>query len=124
MGKTANDPACTSAPTRENGEITLLSEQGVENLDQLGDVELGDQEITSFGSPDDDRAIANITAHLRRTRSGSKLDDDGVQDLAIDLYNRVCEKIRANRMSWDQIQKSAEIFGEEPQALSERLHNN
>lgn len=120
MGKTANDPTCSS-PVRGDGEIALLADQGVEHLEAHLDHQANEEQGLSFGSAVDDRAILNAMAHLRQTATGSRADEEALQDLAIDLYNRICAGIRSGKMTQQQIVRAAEILGERPEELSSRV---
>ena len=117
MGKTTQ---MTDQPaSRPAGEIGLLAEEGVGNISDFGGVAAADSETTSFG--DDDQAIRNVISKLSKSHSGSAMSEERLQDTAIDLYNSVCRKIRAGKLPWEQIQHAGELFGEEPQALADRL---
>jgi hypothetical protein len=122
MGKTQGQhPAVPESSRSQDGEIALLSDQGIENIDSFQHQEAGQAPETRFGSPEEHQAIVNTIDHLRRTPTGQKHSAEELEDLAIDLYNRICQGIRASRLTTEEIKRAAKIFGQDPEALSRRI---
>jgi hypothetical protein len=104
-----------------DGEITLLSEQGVENIDDLQQQAAGEDSQQRFGDDHEHQAIVNIISHLRTTERGQRASSEQLEDLAIDLYNRVCQGIRGGQLSEPQIAQAAKIFGQRPEQLQQQV---
>jgi len=122
MGKTTQHQS--QATPRSDGEIALLADEGVGNISDYDNFVAAETKAPLFGDLEDDHAIGNVINHLRRVRQSANsgaTDEDKLQDLAIDLYNNICDRIRAGRMSWPQIEHAAGIFGEDPEKLANRL---
>lgn len=107
----------TTAP-RDAGEIPLLD---ADRLDDHADAVARATSGSSFGDVDDDRAITRLVDKLKTTSVGARASDERLQDMAIDLYNRLCDEIRTGNASAEKVAETARLFGESPDHLSERL---
>lgn len=119
MGKT--EQLAEQTALRDENEIHLLADEGVENIDDFRGVEQK-TEVISYGNSDDDRAINRIKSRLATSPDGRT--EDQIEDLAIALYNRTCEGIRDGSLSSAQIAKAAEIFGETPDIIRQRFRDS
>lgn len=68
----------------------------------------------------DEAAIEHIAERLRKQGGRSA---ETIEEVSVDLYNKICENIRSGRASRDQIQSAAELFRENPQELLDRLRS-
>lgn len=126
MGKTENSITCAAATSRQDddGEIALLSSQGIENIDSLEGHEAKKQDSESqFGAPDEHQAIVSAIEHLRSTPTGQRCSAEQLEDLAIDLYNRICQGIQNGKISATQLQQAAKIFNQRPEELQQQARN-
>lgn len=118
MGRGGNSNDAAAAEAR-SGEIPLLDADRLD--DHVSRAATETDTGTSFGDPDDDRALRRLISRLRRIPATAKLSDDELEDRAIDLYNRTCDKIRSGRATEREVAKAAALFGESPEHLRERL---
>lgn len=107
-----------SMSPRDAGEIPLLD---ADRLDDHANAVARGNGAASFGDVDDDRALGRLIEKLKGTSVAASKSDEDLQDMAIDLYNKMCDPIRTGRATDEQIARAAQIFGESPDHLSERL---
>lgn len=94
----------------EDGEIPLL------DADRLHDgIPAKEKEEEKN---DDERALLCIADRLRISRSRS---EEQIEELAADLYNKICQQIRSGNITEEQLAHFAELLGESPQSLRDRL---
>lgn len=94
----------------EDGEIPLLDadrlHEGIPAKEEEGE------------KNDDERALLHIADRLRSSRPRP---EDQIEELAADLYNKICQQIRSGRMTEEQLAHFAELLGESSQSLRDRL---
>ena len=66
----------------------------------------------------DDLAIERVCNRLRQQGGRS---EEVLEEISVDLYNKLCENIRSGRASEEQLRSAAELFGENPDDLRARL---
>lgn len=102
----------------EEGEIAFLD---ADNIDDYQSRAAGSDNQASFGAPDDDRAIRNLIAILKRRPGARASSDEQLEDQAISLYNGICAKISDGTASDAEIKRASELFDENPSDLIDRL---
>jgi hypothetical protein len=111
-----------TATTRSNempeGEIALID---ADRLEDHAGAAARNTTNSVFGDRDDDRALGRMIAQLKRTPAGARTSDEDLQDKAIDLYNKICDNIRRRTATPEQVAQAAQLFGESPEHLQERL---
>lgn len=97
----------------EDGEIPFL------DADPL-DAGMASFDDSPEPSPDE-RALQNIISELRKKGGRS---EESLEEIAVTLYNKVCESIRTKQASDEQVRRAAALFGEEPAGLVSRLESS
>lgn len=73
-----------------------------------------------YGDPDDSRAIRRLISRLSKTHAASKLSEQGIEDQAIAMYQKMITKMENGCPRSDQ-EKIAGLLGEPLDELRERL---
>ena len=103
----------------DSGEIALIDADRLD--DHAGVAAKAPESTSAFGDDAEGRAIANVADKLRRAPSSARLSDEQREEQAVDLYNRLCDPIRSGEADETLIAQAAALFGEDGEALRERL---
>lgn len=106
----------------EDGEIPLLDADRLS--DHVGDFAKEGGSESSFGSPEDDRAIRSLISRLQSLPTSRSKSPEEIEDQAIELYNLSCQKVLSPRCTPEQLANIAQLFGEKPEALQARLRQD
>lgn len=116
-GAVANSVSRGESAPQEEGEIAFLDADNIDDYSGRAAME----ENTSFGAPDDDKAIRNLIVQLKRRPKLAGLSDEQIEDQAINLYNGICAKIATGQASDQELERAGQLFGEDPDRLLDRL---
>lgn len=96
----------------EDGEIPFLDADPLTHNIRAEEKEAAQNE--------DDVAIERIR---NRLRSQGGRSEEQLEEISVDLYNKICEGIRSGVSSRKQIEEAALLFGEDPEDLLHRLRS-
>jgi hypothetical protein len=109
------------AQEQPDGEIGSLADSPLQtrNLDEYAEVAAPTVD-SDYGDLADERAIARLLRQLRSQPSSQSLSEERLTEKAESLYALLCRQI-VDGATGDTLVKVAELFGEQPEKLRDRL---